>query len=195
MGLNGAIALLVIGGIIGMVIPRIPALFFSRFPHLERDLPPHPDPLPVDVPLIQRMLLMRRLHNMGWVLVLLPLLLAWLVLDVSLQPFALGLLVGSGWWILSRIVPADFDPVKRRPLPMALIKRVNEYRKPEQPCCEECAPQFEVRAIRCAACGKVLLSATRPDLGRVRCDGTILGLIRCLILDGSSPFEIGADEN
>ncbi len=195
MGLNGDIALLVIGGIIGMVIPRIPALFFCRFTHLERDLTPHPDPLPVDVSLIQRMLLMRRLHNMGWVLVMLPILLAWLVLDVSPEPFALGLLVGSGWWVLSRIVPTDFEPVKRRPISMALIRCVNELRKPEQPCCEGCAPQFEVRAIRCAACGKVLLSAPRPDLGRVRCDGTILGLFRCLILDGSSPFEAGADEN
>jgi hypothetical protein len=195
VSLNSDIFLLIIGGLIGMIIPRIPALFFSRFPHLERDLPPHPDPLPINVSLIQRMLLIRRLHNMGWVLVLLPLLLSYLVLEVSPEPFALGLMVGSGWWVLSRLVPTASDPIMRGPLPMALIQRVNEFRQPKQPCCEQCEPQFEVRAIRCAACGKVLLSVTRPDLGRVRCDGLLLGTFRCLILDGSSPFEVGADEN
>ena len=67
MSLGADLTRLVAGLLIGMLLPRIPLLFFTRFIEMERDLAPHPDPIPIGIPLVQRMLLMRRVHGMCWI--------------------------------------------------------------------------------------------------------------------------------
>tara|TARA_B110000444_G_scaffold195038_1_gene185468 strand:- start:27786 stop:27947 length:162 start_codon:yes stop_codon:yes gene_type:complete len=43
---------------------------------------------------------------------------------------------------------------------------------------------WEVIAVRCTTCGKNLLNIPRPDLGRPRSDGWIMGFVRLLLTDG-----------
>jgi len=43
---------------------------------------------------------------------------------------------------------------------------------------------WEVTCIRCKACGTVLLNEPRPDLGRPRSDGWIMGFVRLVLTDG-----------
>ncbi|GIS43359.1 MAG: hypothetical protein Ct9H90mP16_04290 [Candidatus Poseidoniales archaeon] len=91
MSLTADVIRLVAGMLVGMVLPRLPLLFFTRFLSMERELPPHPDPVPISVPLIQRLLLMRRVHLMCWITALLPLGLGLWILQNSPEPFALGM--------------------------------------------------------------------------------------------------------
>ena len=78
MSLGANLTRLIVGFLIGMILPRLPLLFFTRFLNLERNLTPHPDPIPIGIPLIQRLLLMRRVHAMCWLVASMPLLLVWL---------------------------------------------------------------------------------------------------------------------
>ena len=80
MSITADLTRLIVGLFFGIVLPRIPLLFFTRFLNLERDLTPHPDPIPIGVPLVQRLLLMRRIHTMCWLIALLPLVLGFLIL-------------------------------------------------------------------------------------------------------------------
>ena len=95
MSITADLTRLIVGLFFGIVLPRIPLLFFTRFLNLERDLTPHPDPIPIGVPLVQRLLLMRRIHTMCWLIALLPLGLGFLILKSSPAPFAVGLVAGA----------------------------------------------------------------------------------------------------
>ncbi len=178
---------LVVGLVVGMVLPRVPLLFFTRFLGMEGDLPPHPDPVPIGVPLVQRLLLMRRVHMMCWITAIFPLGLGLWVLQNSPEPFALGMVAGVSWFAISRIVPEDIENgLGIIPLPM--IKLVNNLRQPEIDCCKESELYWEVRAVRCNHCRHVALDLPRPDLGRMRSDGRLKGSIRVLLADGRSIF-------
>ena len=172
-----------------MFIPRIPLIFFTRFVNMERSLSPHPDPIPVGIPLIQRLLLMRRIHMMGWILCILPLALGLFVLRSSPEPFAFGLVAGVAWFILSRAVPDKLEG-GFGVIPMSLVQEVNNLRDPEEICCKRQLLQWEVRAIRCRHCREILLNRSRPDLGRIRADGRLKGILRILLMDGASVYPI-----
>ena len=187
MSLTADVLRLVAGLFAGMIIPRLPLLFFTRFLNMERSLSPHPDPIIVDVPLIQRMLLMRRVHWMGWALAVVPLGFGLLMLRASAEPFALGLVAGVAWFAISRTVPQHLGNGLGI-LPISLVKEVNNLREVRERCCDRPFPQWEVRAVRCRHCRSVLLNRPRPDLGRVRADGRLAGAFRVLLSDGSSPF-------
>tara|TARA_B100001996_G_C18639861_1_gene585213 strand:- start:11 stop:589 length:579 start_codon:yes stop_codon:yes gene_type:complete len=170
-----------------MFIPRIPLIFFTRFVNMERNLSPHPDPIPVGIPLIQRLLLMRRIHMMGWILAILPLTLGLFVLRSSPEPFALGLVSGVAWFVLSRAVPENLEG-GFGVIPMSLIQNVNNLRDPDEICCKRQLLQWEVRAIRCRHCREISLNRSRPDLGRIRADGRLKGILRILLIDGASVY-------
>lgn len=175
------------GLLIGMVLPRIPLLFFTRFLNMERGLPPHPDPVPVEIPLVQRLLLMRRVHMMCWITAALPLGLGLWILQNSPEPFALGMVAGASWFAISRIVPLDIGQGFGI-LPLTMVKAVNNLREPETDCCEGAELNWEVQSIRCKQCRQVLLDLPRPDLGRMRSDGRLIGSLRILLMDGRSIF-------
>ncbi len=187
MSITADLTLLVFGLSVGIVLPRIPLLFFTRFLNLERDLPPHPDPIPIGVPLIQRLLLMRRVHTMCWMIALLPMLLGYFILKSSPEPFAVGLVAGGSWFILSRIVPLHMGSGFGI-LPLSLIQEINNLREPETHCCEHQQLQWEVRSIRCNHCRDVAMDTPRPDMGRIRSDGRLMGTLRILLMDGHSVF-------
>ena len=193
MSLTAPILHLIVGLIFGMIIPRFPLLFFTRFWNLERGLSSHPDPVTVDVPLIQRLLVMRRIHRMGWVLAIIPFGFGILILRLSPEPFAYGLVAGVAWFALSRVVPLDIQS-ELGIIPMSLIQKINNLRQPDPPCCDRPMLQWEVRSIRCKHCRKMHLNAPRPDLGRIRSDGRLRGAFRVLLTDGRSPFSFDEEE-
>ena len=187
MSLSADVIRLVIGLLIGMILPRIPLLFFTRFLNMEYELPPHPEPVPIGIPLIQRLLLMRRVHMMCWITAILPLGLGVIVLKNSPEPFALGMVAGVSWFAISRIVPEDINQGFGI-LPLSLIKSVNNLREPDHDCCEQATLRWEVRSIRCKQCRYIALETARPDLGRMRSDGRFMGSFRILLMDGRSIF-------
>ncbi len=187
MSLSADILRLVFGMIVGMVLPRLPLLFFTRFLNMERELPPHPDPVPISVPLVQRLLLMRRVHLMCWVTALFPIALGLWILQNAPEPFALGMVAGVSWFAITRVVPEDIEQGLGI-LPLSMIKSVNNLREPETDCCEKPELYWEVRAIRCKNCRHVAMDLPRPDLGRMRSDGRLKGSLRILLTDGRSVF-------
>ena len=187
MSLGADVTRLIVGLLIGMLIPRLPLLFFTRFLNMERELTPHPDPIPVGVPLVQRLLLMRRVHTMCWIVAALPLLLGLLIIKSSPDPFALGMVAGVSWFAISRAIPQDPNSGFGI-LPLSLIQDINNLREPETVCCKRQLLQWEVRAIRCRHCRSMAMNVPRPDLGRMRSDGRMMGSLRVLLMDGRSPF-------
>ncbi len=187
MSLSADAARLAVGMLVGMILPRFPLLFFTRFLNMERELSPHPDPIRVDIPLIQRMLLMRRVHMMCWLIATLPLALGIFVLRNSPEPFALGLVAGVSWFAISRIVPLDINQ-GLGVIPLSMIKSINNLREPETECCKDPELQWEVRYVRCKECRRILLDLPRPDLGRIRSDGRMMGSLRILLMDGRSIY-------
>ena len=187
MSISADLTRLIVGLFLGIFLPRIPLLFFTRVLSLERELTPHPDPIPIGVPLIQRLLLMRRVHAMCWVIAILPISLGFFLLKSSPEPFAVGLIAGGSWFILSRIVPLNMD-TGFGILPLALVQEINNLREPETRCCEQQQLQWEIRAIRCKNCRDIAMKKPRPDLGRIRSDGRLMGTFRILLMDGHSAF-------
>ena len=187
MSLGADVTRLIVGLLIGMLIPRLPLLFFTRFLNMERELTPHPDPIPVGIPLVQRLLLMRRIHAMCWIVAALPLLLGILIIKSSPEPFALGMVAGVSWFAISRAIPQDPNSGFGI-LPLSLIQDINNLREPETVCCKRQLLQWEVRAIRCLHCRSMAMNVPRPDLGRMRSDGRMMGSLRVLLMDGRSPF-------
>ncbi len=187
MSLGADVTRLIVGLLIGMLIPRLPLLFFTRFLNMERELTPHPDPIPVGVPLVQRLLLMRRVHTMCWIVAALPLLLGLLIIKSSPEPFALGMVAGVSWFAISRAIPQDPNSGFGI-LPLSLIQDINNLREPETVCCKRQLLQWEVLAIRCRHCRSMAMNVPRPDLGRMRSDGRMMGSLRVLLMDGRSPF-------
>ena len=190
MSLTADVIRLVVGMLVGMVLPRLPLLFFTRFLSMERELPPHPDPVPISVPLVQRLLLMRRVHLMCWITALLPLGLGLWILQNSPEPFALGMVAGVSWFAITRVVPEDIEQGLGI-LPLSMIKSVNNLREPEADCCGKPELYWEVRAVRCKQCRHVAMDLPRPDLGRMRSDGRLKGSLRVLLTDGRSVFPTG----
>ena len=192
MSVGADLARLAVGLFIGIILPRLPLLFFTRFLILERGIAPHPDPIPIGVPLIQRLLLMRRVHRMCWLIAILPLGLGLVALTSSPEPFALGLVAGVAWFALSRMVPLHTGHGFGI-LPLSMIQDINNLREPKTVCCENQFLQWEVRAIRCKNCRNVSRNLPRPDLGRIRSDGRLMGSFRILLMDGHSVFPPAED--
>ena len=183
---------LVTGILIGHLIPRLPAIFMSRFSFFNAQLPPHPAPVSVDGDLLARVLLMRNLRVLGLMLALMPMALGLMAVIGAHSPFGVGLILGSAWTILSWLLPEDWTSHKRWPCNLSIAERLqmlrNDSADEEKRCCNAPEIHWEVANVRCAACLSVLLEIPRPDLGRKRSDGWLLGSFRVWLLDGRSPL-------
>tara|TARA_B100000242_G_scaffold137604_1_gene97741 strand:+ start:3973 stop:4287 length:315 start_codon:yes stop_codon:yes gene_type:complete len=93
--------------------------------------------------------------------------------------------VVSGWLVLSRATGfiAGEKPHWNKDLAMEL-QLVRNRARSEDSCCNLPHPVWEITAVRCKSCGQTLLARPRPDLGRPRRDGKIMGFLRLLISDG-----------
>lgn len=185
MGLVSTLAWIVVGLLLGSVVPRLPMLGLPRLRQFSFYFPPHPTPMPVNAHLVERLVSLRRLYWWGT----LPFAIGAMFVGIAISwtrpdPLGFGLVMGGGWLVLGRILPAEWHPLRRFPYAMPLIIEVSEISRHKEPCCGEPAVFWEVAAIRCRTCGTTHLEQPRPDLGRRRSDGWVKGTLRLLLLDG-----------
>ena len=64
------------------------------------------------------------------------------------------------------------------------LQQVRNDSDSEDACCAFAQPMWEATSVKCKSCGKVLLNEPRPDLGRPRSDGWIMGFVRLILTDG-----------
>jgi len=166
------------------VLTRLPMVVFPRLRIGRQRLAPHPGQVAVDEHLIISLHRMRRSYWLAVPFAFVPLGYGLLMLRFLPTALGFGLTVGSGWVIVSRLLPASLAPRRRSPYSMALIQDINRVRLHPARCCDEPQPVWQPDAVRCAACQAVHIAEARPDLGRKRSDGWLLGGLRLLLLDG-----------
>ena len=182
------------GAVLAYMITRIPFLTFPRVKSWNEQFPPHPGPVYVDAHLIQRVLHMRLFYWLALVFAIIPLTFGWVSLAHGSAPFGFGLWTVSGWLVLSRVT--GFFAGEEAPCTKQTAMRLQQVRNvsdSEDSCCAFAQPMWEVTCVRCKACGKVLLNEPRPDLGRPRSDGWIMGFVRRVLSDGK-PIMAGDEE-
>ncbi len=191
---------LILGGLIGHIIPRVPILFFTRTKSQNSMFPSHPEPIPITSELLVRIVNMRRLYWMSIFFTLPSLIFGWIMISWADSPMGFGLFLASGWTIVSRLLPDSMGNMYKYPYSLNLIFDLNllinssklkdvlidEGMEIDKTliCCEEISPQWEVSSVKCSNCNRLLLNHPRPDLGRVRIDGVVKGGVRVLLLDG-----------
>ena len=190
---------LMVGGIIGHIIPRIPILLFTRSKSQNFMFPPHPEPIPITGELLVRILNLRRLYWMSILFTLPSLIFGWIMSTRADSPLGFGLFLASGWTIVSRLLPDSTDKKYNYPYSLNLIfdlnllinsGRLKDVLVDEGMdinealiCCKYIDPLWEVGSVRCSNCNRILLDYPRPDLGRIRVDGLLKGSMRVLLLD------------
>ena len=120
---------LALGALVGLTIPSLPTLVLTRGKAFNRRFPPHPEAIPVDGVLLQRVLTMGRMHQWGIAFGLLPLGFGWLILSYSsAMGLGLGLLLGGGWGSLIRtasLIDGDLSPWPRKAWRISCMVHVN----------------------------------------------------------------------
>ena len=195
MGMVWGLFLFLFGLTLGHLIPRIPMIIITRMKSFNYRYPSHPRPMPVDGYLILRVLQMRTMRKWGIMFTFIPLFFGWMMLKWSVAIVGMGLFLSGGWTLLSWILPLK-PGVPNSPWTMEVAQQLQIVRNKcdgEDACCESSMPQWELTGVRCSACRKTLLNIPRPDLGRPRSDGKIMGLLRIWITDGE-PLILGEEE-
>tara|TARA_A100001037_G_scaffold292153_1_gene307085 strand:+ start:1638 stop:2216 length:579 start_codon:yes stop_codon:yes gene_type:complete len=186
-----SVLLFILGLLISIILPRLPLLIFPRLRAMHGGLEPFPSPQPIDDHLVAQLLILRTIWNTSFLLALIPLFIGFAILQNQPGMIAFGLFIGSGWTILSRVMPTTTFSFPNTPYSMGLIEQINELRVGDFSCCNNPELAWEVTAVRCRNCRVNHLKVARPDLGRVRTDGMV-GRIRLLLLDG---FPLVVSEN
>lgn len=179
-----SLAALIISVGIVWILTRLPMVILPRFRINPDRLVAHPAAPAIDEHLVVAMLRLRRSYWMAIPFALVPLGYGLLMLRFLPSAIGFGLTVGGGWVLLSRLLPASLAPRRRTPYSMPLIHELNRIRLHSADCCVKIELLWQPDAVRCVACGAVHLSEARPDLGRKRSDGWLLGSLRLLLLDG-----------
>lgn len=195
MGMVWGLFLFLCGLLLGHLIPRIPMIIITRMRSFNRRYPNHPRPVPVDGYLLQRVLQMRMMRRWGILFTSIPLLFGWMMLKWSVAAFGMGLFLAGGWTLLSWILPLS-PGISASPWTMHVAQQLQIVRNKcdsADACCESSMPQWELTGVRCGVCRKTLLNIPRPDLGRPRSDGKIMGMLRLWISDGG-PLMLGEEE-
>ena len=170
-------------GIFAVLLPRLPLAVLPRLSLMEGGLRPFPDAQPIDESLLSQLLVLRGIWRASFIFSLIPLGLGFVLMKSQPRGIALGLFLGGGWSILSRLVPSDGFSIPNTPYPTGLLYDLNEIRLAEQKCCSSAEVVWKTTEVSCLGCGFVHLRRGRPDLGRRRSDG-LLGYVRLLLLDG-----------
>ncbi len=201
---------LILGGLIGHIIPRVPIMFFTRSKSQNLMFPPHPEPMPITSELLVRILNMRRLYWMSLFFTLPSLIFGWIMISWANSPMGFGMFLASGWTIISRLLPDSVHKKYNYPYSLSLIfdlnLLINSTRLKDVLvdegleinnaliCCENINPQWEVACVRCLNCDRLLLNHPRPDLGRIRTDGFLKGGLRVLLLDSRPLLSLKDEE-
>lgn len=173
------------GFIVAFLFPRLPIIMITRGKGFNTSFPEHPLPIPLSPKLTQRVLHMRMIYWMGFVVATIPLLFGLISIKWGNTAFGFGLWLSSGWFILSRLQTFVGGPKPPWTLGMAQrLQTVMDGTKSDSTCCNYPRPEWQILTVSCSTCGKVLDRIPRPDLGRKRMDGFFIGGFRLLLTDG-----------
>lgn len=176
---------LVLGVLLGHLLPRLPMLILCRTKGFNLRFAPHPAPLRLSPHLTARVLLMRRLWWGVLPLTLLPMLFGAASLRSGDAAFGFGLWAGAGWTAIQRVVALT----ERESVPVSMttalrLQAVMNACNEESACCAHPEPVWEVMGVRCAACRTELDPMPRPDLGRPRQERWPMAMLRLWMADG-----------
>ena len=193
MSLLSEIIRLVVSMLVAWLITRLPLVVLPRISIRPLELIDHPNDPEINENLILQILRVRRAYWASIPFGLIPLILGILMIIQSPSSVGFGLIIGSSWVILSRLVPFDLDHLSYFPYSMNLVHELNRIRIEKYPCCAIPKPVWSLDAVKCSECSHILLDHARPDLGRKRSDGALFGALRIMILDGHAFTEPNSD--
>ena len=193
MSLLSEIIRLVVSMLVAWLITRLPLVVLPRISIRPLELIDHPNDPEINENLILQILRVRRAYWASIPFGLIPLILGILMIIQSPSSVGFGLIIGSSWVILSRLVPFDLDHLSYFPYSMNLVHELNRIRIEKYPCCDIPKPIWSLDAVKCSECSHILLDHARPDLGRKRSDGILFGALRIMILDGHAFSEPNSD--
>lgn len=170
-------------GVLAIFLPRLPLAIIPRLSMMEGGLAPFPEAQPVNEKLLSQLLMLRSIWRTSFIFALIPIGLGFLLMKSQPGGIALGLFLGGGWSILSRLVPNEGFTIPNTPYPRDLLYELNEFRVGEVTCCSAPEIVWQTTTVACRNCDKTHLHRSRPDLGRRRTDG-LIGYLRLLLLDG-----------
>jgi hypothetical protein len=185
MSLFAPVTYFTLGFIIAFLFPRLPIILITRGRGFNTAFPEHPDPIPLSPKLTQRVLHMRMIYWMGFVVATIPLMFGLASIKWGNTAFGFGLWLSSGWFMLSRLQTFVGGPEPPWTLEIAQrLQVVMDKSKSDSSCCNYPKPEWRILTISCSTCGKLLEELPRPDLGRKRIDGVFAGGLRLLLTDG-----------
>lgn len=178
------------GFVIAFIFPRLPGILITRRKGFNTNFPPHPEPIPLSSYVTQRILHMRMFYWLGLMVSIVPLAFGLVSVRWGNVPFGFGLWISSGWFLISRLQVFIGGPKPPWTLEMAeKIQLVINKSKSDSKCCTYPSPSWMLSGIYCTSCDKKLEDLFRPDLGRKRSDGFLMGTIRLLSTDGHPMFD------
>ncbi|MBK37702.1 MAG: hypothetical protein CMB45_01800 [Euryarchaeota archaeon] len=185
MSLFAPVMYFTLGFIIAFLFPRLPIILITRGRGFNTAFPEHPEPIPLSPKLTQRVLHMRMIYWMGFVVATIPLMFGLASIKWGNAAFGFGLWLSSGWFMLSRLQTFVGGPDPPWTLETAQrLQIVMDKTKSDSNCCNYPKPEWRILTISCSTCGKLLDELPRPDLGRKRIDGVFAGGLRLLLTDG-----------
>ena len=185
MSLFAPVTYFTLGFIIAFLFPRLPIILITRGRGFNTAFPEHPEPIPLSPKLTQRVLHMRMIYWMGFVVATIPLMFGLASIKWGNTAFGFGLWLSSGWFMLSRLQTFIGGPDPPWTLEIAQrLQIVMDEAKSGSSCCNYPKPEWRILTISCSNCGKLLDELPRPDLGRKRIDGVFAGGLRLLLTDG-----------
>ena len=194
MGWTATLFSLMLGLLIGHVGPRIPTLFLTRTRGFNTHFEPHPEAVNLSPYVTQRVLHLRMFYLTSFALAIPLLTLGGMSLKYGSGWFGIGLWLSTGWMVLTRLqsLVAGRNPPWSKSLAYDLQRVMNQASSTKQ-CCSYTIPIWRGNGIYCKVCGHLYASIARPDLGRVRSDGRIMGTLRLLMTDGYPMMEAASD--
>ena len=185
MSLFAPVTYFTLGFIIAFLFPRLPIILITRGRGFNTAFPEHPKPISLSPKLTQRVLHMRMIYWMGFVVATIPLMFGLASIKWGNTAFGFGLWLSSGWFMLSRLQTFVGGPDPPWTLEIAQrLQIVMDKAKSDSSCCNYPKPEWRILTISCSTCGKLLDELPRPDLGRKRIDGVFAGGLRLLLTDG-----------
>ena len=196
MSLFAPVTYFTLGFIIAFLFPRLPIILITRGRGFNTAFPEHPEPIPLSPKLTQRVLHMRMIYWMGFVVATIPLMFGLASIKWGNTAFGFGLWLSSGWFMLSRLQTFVGGPDPPWTLETAQrLQIVMDKAKSDSSCCNYPKPEWRILTISCSTCGKLLDELPRPDLGRKRIDGVFAGGLRLLLTDGHPTIIEDDDES
>ncbi|MBT3970716.1 MAG: hypothetical protein HOE92_00700 [Euryarchaeota archaeon] len=187
MAFFASLGLIFVGLFIGQIIPRVPQIILTRMKSVNQQFPEHPRAIPVDAHLIARVLHLQLARRLGVLFTSFPIGFGIIMLTYGQPALGMGLFLAGGWTLLSWVLPTRIFTSSSSPWTRRVAEELQieiNRSKSEDSCCSSPSLYWELTAVRCISCRNIIIQKSRPDLGRPRSDGKIMGFLRLWITDG-----------